>query len=52
MPEASQLWGFVVIVWLYQGWCRLTLFVCLTAAFLLLFGSTVNVIRCVGVVVF
>lgn len=33
MPEASQLQGLVVTVWLYQGWYRLTLFVCLTAAF-------------------
>lgn len=25
MPLASQPWGFVVMVWLDQGWCKLTL---------------------------
>lgn len=47
MPEASQLRGFVVMVWLYQGRRRPTFRLCgltwLLSLPLLLLGSTANV---------
>lgn len=55
MPEASQLWGFVVMVWLDQGWCKLTLYASqLLLLLLILLGSTVDVwrMRCFCVVAY
>lgn len=48
MPEASQLWGFDVMVCLYQRRRRLTLFVCLTAAFRYCCCSSEAPCTCIG----